>query len=126
MKLILLTFLAACAANTPTPDAPAPVDAAPDAPTCSVKTWHDALAVWVDTQCTATERCFPQGFFDTWGDHATCVAQVLAQDCLGAEAYCASPYPAERCAFLAQCVADVALDECTVTDAPASCYGALE
>lgn len=102
------------------------------AETCATATWRDAYATWVDIQCTATARCFPEGFALTYGSdpvvaHASCVAVASYYHCtMGAEAWCASAYPVERCDALARCEDDVMALACEAKDTPASCYEALK
>lgn len=102
------------------------------AKTCATATWLDAYATWVNIQCTATARCYPDEFTRVYGSdpvvaHASCVAAANYRHCIsGAEAWCASAYPVERCDALARCGEEVMAASCDVDEAPASCYEALK
>ena len=122
----LAAWLAACSAEQSMP----PDTFVPDAfveESCPTTTWRDAYIVWVDAQCAITARCFPKEFVETYCDHASCIVEAMRYHCTsGAEAWCASQYPVDRCDALAQCHADMAVLPCTANDAPSSCYTALK
>ena len=93
----LAAWLAACSAEQSMP----PDTFVPDAfveESCPTTTWRDAYIVWVDAQCAITARCFPKEFVETYCDHASCIVEAMRYHCTsGAEAWCASQYPVDRC-----------------------------